>query len=451
MYDLKTVTFPEQHDDSLSVVGKSIPRRGAPANVRGEVKFVDDVAYRGMLHLKMVRSPIHHGLIKSIDDSAAAEVDGFIRTLTHHDVPNNYFTPLQIIGVSPNDEPVLATDKVRHRGQSVIAVLGETPQAAAAAAARVRVEYEELPAVFDVEQALEPTAPIVATHGKNYWEYEGHPCRRVRFGDVAAGFEQADVIVEDRYDTSPIEQAPLETTACVAVPGSDGRVTVHTNTQALFFTLANTSIISDIAPHRLRFLGGVVGGGFGGKSDAITEPLAVVAANLTGRPVKFKYSREEEMQVSSTRAAWRFYIRDGVKRDGRIVAREITAYANCGAYTRLVNYGVTKCAAHLPGPYTIPNVSIDAYCVYTNRQPGSAMRGFGCTMGDFAIEMQMDKIATELNLDPWRVRMVNAYRDGDMKAHRKEVEGAALIEVLQQAAQQVGHELSADLASMRSF
>ena len=157
------------------------------------------------------------------------------------------------------------------------------------------------------------------------------------------------------------------------------------------------------------------------------------------------------MQVSSTRAGWRYYIKDGVMNDGRIVARKITAYANCGAYNRLVNYGVTKGAAHVPGPYTIPNVYADFYCVYTNRQPASAMRGFGVTMMDFAIESQMDIIADKTGVDPWRVRLINAYKDGDMKAHRKEAEGTALIEVVQITADMIGHELSNDLAALKSY
>jgi len=451
MYETAAVTFPETSGPLLRTVGHAVPRRDALASVRGETRYVDDVEYPRMLHLRMVRSTVHHANIKSVDLCAAAKVPGVVRILTHEDVPNNWFTPLQVIGVSPRDEPVLAVDKVRYRGESIVAVLAESPEAAAAAAARVRVDYEPLPAVFDVEKAMEPGAPVVGSHGRNYWPYEGHHCRRVRLGDVERGFAEADLIVEDRYDTSPIEQAPLETTGCVCAPEADGRFTVHTNTQALFLALANASMISGVPEHRLRFVGGAVGGAFGGKTDCITEPLAVVAAKLTGRPVKYLYSRPEEMQVSSTRAAWRFYIRDGIRKDGRIIARQVRAYADCGAYARHVHYGVTKCAAHLPGPYTIANVHIDVHCVYTNRQPASAMRGFGCTMADFAVEVQMDKVAAAVGSDPWRVRMINAYRDGDLKAHRKKVEGAALIEVLQQAARQTGVALAEDLARMRSF
>jgi CO/xanthine dehydrogenase Mo-binding subunit len=184
--------------------------------------------------------------------------------------------------------------------------------------------------------------------------------------------------------------------------------------------------------------------------DVIVEPIATLGAMLTNRPVKFVYTREEEMRISSTRAAERFYIKDGVMRDGRIVARQITLYVDAGAYSRHSPYGTTKAAAHMPGPYTIPNVWVDAHCVYTNRQPSSAMRGFGVTLGDFAIESQMDVIANELRIDPLRLRLINAYRDGDLKAHRKRVEGAALVEVIKKAAELVEQKLDPDLAAMSS-
>jgi CO/xanthine dehydrogenase Mo-binding subunit len=194
-----------------------------------------------------------------------------------------------------------------------------------------------------------------------------------------------------------------------------------------------------------------VGGGFGGKVDVTVEPLACIAAMLTNRPVKFVYDRAEEMQVSSPRAAERIYIKDGVTKDGRILARKVTLYVDAGAYSRHSPYGTTKASAHMPGPYTIPNVWVDCHCVYTNRTPSSAMRGFGVTIGDFALESQMDRIARALQLDPLVFRLQNAYRDGDMKAHRKPVEGAALIEVIQRAAELVNHHLPANCLKMSSL
>jgi len=435
---------------SLREVGASTPRRDAISHVTGQTVYFEDNTFAGMLHLKMVRSPHHYARIRGIDFSEAEKTPGFVRVITHRDVPHNYYTILRLIGVEPNDEPVLADDRVVYWGEPIAAVLAESPQAAAIAASRVKVEFEPLDAVFDVEEALKPGAPIVTRQGFNYFRYEGHHCRRVRFGEVSQGFASADLIIERRWDTSPIEHAPMETTGCIAKPAGDGRFTVYTNTQALYFSLDNTALILGIPAGRLHFIGGTVGGGFGGKVDVIVEPIATLGAMLTNRPVKFVYTREEEMRISSTRAAERFYIKDGVMRDGRIVARQITLYVDAGAYSRHSPYGTTKAAAHMPGPYTIPNVWVDAHCVYTNRQPSSAMRGFGVTLGDFAIESQMDVIANELRIDPLRLRLINAYRDGDLKAHRKRVEGAALVEVIQKAAELVEKKLDPDLAAMSS-
>jgi CO/xanthine dehydrogenase Mo-binding subunit len=246
---------------------------------------------------------------------------------------------------------------------------------------------------------------------------------------------------EHTYQSSPIEHAPLEPTGCIVKPEGDGRLTIHSDTQACYFTLDNTALTLGVPFNRLRVVGGTVGGGFGGKVDVMVEPIACIAAQVTHRPVKYVYSRAEEMQVSSPRAAERIIIKDGVSEDGRILARQVTLYVDAGAYSRHSPYGTTKAAAHMPGPYTIPHVWVDAYCVYTNRTPSSAMRGFGVTIADFAIESQMDRIAKAIGMDPLQFRLQNAYRDGDMKAHRKLVEGAALIEVMQRAADLVDHPL----------
>jgi CO/xanthine dehydrogenase Mo-binding subunit len=435
---------------ALNVVGRSIPRSDGIGHVTGRTQFTTDRSFPGLLHLKIVRSPVHHARIRGVDLSEAERVPGFVRALTHADVPHNVYTILGLIGVEPEEEFVLAEDRVRYKGEPIVAIVAESEDAALDAVARVKLDLEELPAVFDVEEALRPGAPIVTHWGTNTFMYEGHPCRRVRFGDVEAAFARADHIVEGVYNTKPIEQAPTETTGCIAVPEANGRYTVYTNTQAVYFSLDNTSIILQVPGNKLHFVGGTVGGGFGGKVDVIVEPLATLAAMKTNRPVRYAFSRSEEMQVSSTRSAWRIYMKDGVMADGRIIARKVTSYADSGAYSRQTPYALTKHAANAAGPYAIPNVSIDAYCVYTNRQPSSAMRGFGITMASFAIEVQMDKIAEVVGLDPWSIRFINAYRDGDIKPHRKVVEDATLIETMQAAAGLVGYELPAEFRAMTS-
>jgi CO/xanthine dehydrogenase Mo-binding subunit len=429
----KSYFADERHGD-FKEIGQSRQRSDTAGHVRGITPFYADRHVPGLLHLRMVRSPHHHARILRIDASAAERHPGVKRVITAMDVPHNVYTVLSLINIGPEDEPVLAFDKVRWLGEPVVAVVADSERSAYEAAALVRVDYEELPAVFDVEDALKPGAPLVNEyHGQNYYRYDSGASRKVRLGDVEAGFQKADYIIEERYDSSPIEHAPTETTGCIVVPDQNNRLTCYTGTQAIFFTLDNASIILDVPGQRLHFVGGTAGGGFGGKVDCTVEPITLLAAMLTGRPVAFIYNRYEEMQISSARAAERIYIKDGLTKDGRIVARRVRCYVDSGAYSRHSPYGAQKAAAHFPGPYTIPNVGIDCYCVYTNRTPSSAMRGFGVTIADFALEVQMDKLARLVAMDPLEFRFINAYRDGDIKAHRQLTEGAALIECMQEA------------------
>ena len=264
------------------------------------------------------------------------------------------------------------------------------------------------------------------------------------------GFARAETLLDGRYQMSPIEHAPTETNGAIAVPDGNGRIVVHTSTQALFFSLDTAAKINALPSNQLHFIGGTVGGGFGGKVDTLTELLAILAARLTGAPVRYRLSRHEEMQFGSPRGGERIYVKDGVMRDGRIIARQVRAYFDSGAYTRLSSYAVVKCVAHIPGPYTIPNVRADVYCVFTNRTPATAMRGFGVTALDFALECQMDKDAVAIGMDPLEFRMLNAYRDGDMKAHRREAKGCALIECAQVAAERASWPLREEFRRMSS-
>ena len=297
------------------------------------------------------------------------------------DVPVNKNTLLSLIEFGKDDEPTLAVDKVRYKGEPIVAIIADSEAEAMAAVNLVRVSYDPLPTVFDVQEALKPGAVVVnETYPGNYFEYhDKYDHQKLRFGDVEAAFRTADHVIEERYQMSPIEHASTETNGTIAAPETNNRYVVHSCAQGLFFSLGTTAKILALESNRLHFIGGTVGGGFGGKVDLLTEPLAVLGAILTGRPVRYVLGREEEMQFGSPRGAERHVIKDGVMRDGRIVARQITSYFDAGAYTRLSSYGVVKCIAHMPGPYTIPNVRGDAYCVFTNRVPATAMRGFGVT------------------------------------------------------------------------
>src|SRR5256714_918691 len=329
----------------------------------------------GMLPPRVSRRPPPRARLRRIDTMEAERSPGVRRIIRGADVPVNLNTLLSLINFGKDDEPSLAVDKVRYKGEPIVAVVADSPREAYEALAKVRVDYEPLPAVFDVEEALKSGAPVVnETYPKNTFIYHDvYDHQKLRFGDVERGLAEADHVLEQRYQMSPIEHAPTETNGSIAAPDTNGRYVVYTSTQALFFSLDTCAKILDVPSNTFHFIGGTVGGGFGGKVDTLTEPLAILGAMLTGRPVRYQLGREEEMQFGSPRGAERIYIKDGVMRDGRIVARKIRAYFDSGAYTRLSSYAVVKCAAHLPGPYTIPNVHGDIYCVFTNRTPATAM------------------------------------------------------------------------------
>ncbi|MGA0599055.1 molybdopterin cofactor-binding domain-containing protein [Enterovirga sp. CN4-39] len=446
MLEFRKDVFADERDDNLNVVGKGLQRQDMPGHVTGRTRFFDDHAFEGLLHLKVLRSPHHHARIRNIDISAAARAPGVKRVLRGADVPVNKNTLLSLINFGKDDEPTLAVDKVRYKGEPMVAIIADTEAAALAARKLVRVDYDPLPTVFDVEEALKPGAPVVNdTYPHNHFEYhEKYDHQKLRFGDTERAFREAEIVLEERYQMSPIEHAPTETNGSIAAPEHNDRYIVHSCAQGLFFALGTAAKILNLESNRLHFVGGTVGGGFGGKVDTLTEPLAILGAMLTGRPVRYVLDREEEMLYGSPRGAERVYIKDGVRRDGRIIARHIRSYFDAGAYTRLSSYAGIKCTAHIPGPYSIPNVTSDVYVVYTNRCPSTAMRGFGVTAVDFALEVQMDKLAHAVGMDPMEFRILNAYRDGDMKPHRRVAKNTALIECVQVAAEKAGWPLSAD-------
>ena len=317
----------------------------------------------------------------------------------------------------------------------------------------MRVSYDPLPAVFDVEEALKPGAVSVnPAYPKNTFEYYGkYDHQKLRFGDVDAAFAQADMVLEERYQMSPIEHAPTETNGSIAVPDTNGRFIVYTSTQALFFSLDTSAKINAMQSNQLHFIGGTVGGGFGGKVDTLTEPLAILAARLTGAPVRYRLSRHEEMQFGSPRGGERIYIKDGVMRDGRIVARKVRGLFRL----RRLHAAVELCRGQMRRPHSRavhdPEcVMPTCICVFTNRTPATAMRGFGVTALDFALECQMDKVAVAIGMDPLEFRMLNAYRDGDMKAHRREAKNCALIECAQVAAEKANWPLRDEFRRMSS-
>jgi CO/xanthine dehydrogenase Mo-binding subunit len=445
--------FADERDDTLKEIGQPTVRQDILGHVTGRTAFYDDHLFDGLLHMRAVRAPHHHARIRALDTSRAERMPGVRRVVTARDVPNNLNTLLSLINFGRDDEPLCAHDKVRYKGETVAWVIADTEAQARDAVAEVRVDYEVLPHVLDPEEALKPGAVVVnEVYPNNTFDYhELYDHQKMRFGDVNAGFARADHIVEAEYQMSPIEQAPIETCGAIAAPEQNDRYVCHTNTQALFFSLGTTAKLLNVASSRLHFIGGTSGGGFGGKVDSVVEPTAVLGAMLTGRPVRFAWDRAEEMQVGAPRGAERWRLKDGVMRDGTIVAREFTGFFDSGAYMRLSPYAIVKCVGHLPGPYHIANVAANVYCCVTNRTPATAMRGFGITAVDFAIECHMDRVAEVTGIDPIELRIANAYRDGDMKAHRRVAKNTALIECCQVAAGKAGWPLSSEASAQSSL
>ncbi len=444
----------------LKVVGERKRRYDGLAHVTGETRFVDDLRIPGTLAVKVLRSPAVKGTLRRIDTSDARRLPGVAAVITHEDVPNNAF------GLVP-DQPVLA-QSIRFKGEPIAAVAAVDERTALRALERIAVEIDEEEPVFDPLEAMKPDAPLVRPEG-NCFLYDGRPFRRVVLGDVEAGFREADFVVEGSYRTGSVEHAPLETQVSLAVPEGGGKLTVHTVSQSLVIHSALLARILQMDPSDLRiaswagrtrngwngkpqigFRSGTVGGGFGGKNDIHADHVTSLLALKTGRPVKWRWTREEEMLYSTHRGVWQITIRDGVLESGRIVARQIQSIRDAGAYSALNTYVVEKHAFNVSGPYFVPNILAEGYCVYTNRPPASSMRGFGITPGTFAVEMQMNKIAAQLGMDPWKVRFLNAFRNGEPTATRTELDSVYLIETMQACARKAGVELPPELLAMSS-
>lgn len=433
----------------MKAVGAKLPRYDGVAHVTGRTTFVDDFKAPGMLQARALRSPHHHASIVSLDTSRAERLPGVRAVITHADVPRNVYGQLEALGV-PADEPLLAEDVVRYRGQPIVAVAAEDADTAMEAVSLIDVEYEERPALFDIRLALEPDAPSPHDWGAVYPHFGPYNHRRVRKGDVDWAFQQADTIVSGVYRPAAIEHVPLETQAALAIPEPDGRLTIHTCTQAMYFSLGVVAAHLKLPLNRIKMIGGTVGGGFGGKVDTAADTIASLLALKSQRPVKWRWTRAEEFLASSTRAAWHIELSDALTSDGWILGRRMTTLHDSGAYARFSPYGLTKHAFHHAGAYTIPNLRFDGFAVFTNRVPTTAMRGFGVTSVSMATETHMTRIAEVLGLDPWEIRLKNANRIGDTTGNLVVMQDPSTVPVTLAAAERIGLELPAEYRQMTS-
>ncbi len=422
-------------------VGKRLPRYDGMQHATGRTRYVNDIKLPGMLYVKAWRSPVVSAQIKSVDTRRAEKMPGVVAVIVGKDVPNNVFG---------GEQPVLADKEIRYLGQEVVVVAAETVDIAREAVGKVRVELEERTPILDPLKAMEPGSARVRPEG-NVLPFDGKDHYQVRKGDVEAGFKQADHIVDSYYRTAAQEHSPIETQASIATTDAMGRTHIYTVTQAVFFNQGTIAAILNKPQADVHMIGGILGGGFGAKNDPHADHICAVLSQYTGgKPVKWVWTREEEFIASTHRAATHMWFKDGVMKDGHIVARKIKMVRDGGAYPSTNDYVVRKASSGIAGPYDIPNVWIDSYAIFTNKRPTSSMRGFGLYQASFAWDVQMEKIAEAIGVDSWRLRFLNAIRDGDTSATRAVQYNCGLIEVMQAAAKRAGIRLDADLLAMSS-
>jgi CO/xanthine dehydrogenase Mo-binding subunit len=431
----------------MKAVGARLPRYDGLAQVTGQLIYVDDVRVPGTLWTKALRSPHPFAWIRRLDTSRAERHPGVHAVITHADVPRNVYGHLEALGV-PGDEPLLAEEEVRYQGQPVAAVAAADEHTALEALDLIEIEYEEREPLFDIRKAFDPGAPTVHPWGPVYPHFGPHNHRRIRKGDVDQAFDRADVIIQGVYRPQAIEHCPIEPQTGLAVPEASGRLTIYSCTQAMYFSMGVVAAHLQWPLNKLKFVGGTVGGGFGGKVDTATETICALLALKAQRPVKWRWTREEEFLFSSTRAPWHMEIADAVTNDGWLLGRQMLTLHDAGAYTRFSSYGLTKHSFHHTGAYTIPNLCFNGYVVFTNRVPTTAMRGFGVTSVSYAVEMHMNRIADELGIDPLELRLKNANRIGDTTPNLVVLKDPSTVPVVLAAADRIGHELGPEYSSM---
>src|SRR5436190_1696099 len=428
-----------REDNTMStgprVVGQRLPRLDAPGKVTGTAVYAADFALPGMLHGKVLRSREAHARLLGVDAARARTLPGVRAVITAADVPDVRY------GGALKDETVFARDKVRYVGQPVAAVAATTREAAEAALAAIDVAYEPLPAVFDVEAALAPGAPLIHEAWPTYTAIpilhrEGNVCNRARIvaGDVERGFVEADRVFEHRFRTGMVHQGYTEPRAAVAAWDTSGQVTVWSNTQ-LPFEIQNTlAEILALPPSKIRVIVPGIGGGFGGKLRVGVEHFAALLARRAGRPVKIVTTCEEELTAAYPRQSTRLELKTGVTRDGRITAKAGRIWFDTGAFAGSGPGVASVATLVLAGPYRIPNLLIEGYAVYTNKTNCGSYRAPSGPQANFAVESQMDIIADALGIDPLEFRLRNIVHEGDEGPTGQVLTGVGLEECLRRAA-----------------
>ena len=408
-----------------SYIGHNVRRIDAPSKVSGRLRYAADIKMHDMLQLQVLRSPHPHAKIISIDTSDAEEMEGVVCVLTSDDVP----AQTDGFGVFVHDQPIMARGKVRHVGEAVAAVAAEDLVTARRAVAKIKVVYEELPGIFDPEDAMKSGAAVVHDYAEN--NIVKHI--PVRKGDVEAGFANADIVLEDDFSTQQVEHAYLEPEAGIAYVDPDDVIVVMSPSQNITHHRHMLAHILGKPINKVRFIMSAVGGGFGGKEDMIYQGMLAIAAIKTHRPVQLNFTREESIIASAKRHPSRTHYKMGMKWNGEITAIQFNMISDGGAYG-MSSEGVMRKAAILScGPYEVHNLSVDTTAVYTNNTPSGAFRTFGGMQAQFATESMMDMAAEALEMDPFEIRRVNMMKIGSKTHTQHELSAASLDRCLDAA------------------
>ena len=429
----------------MSAVGSDVPRVDGNAKVSGSAQYTADIELPGMLHAKALRSPHPHAKLVSVDVSKAAALPGVIAVVTRDDLEglNPYY------GAVVEDQPVLAIERVRCVGDIVAAVAAEEREIAEEAVELIEVEYEPLPAVFDVVEAAEPGAPIIheerfETQAAVFREQlnlnaGGNVCSvfRAADGDMDAGFADADEIFENTYRMPPVQHGHIEPHVATAVWESPNRLVVHTPCQNAVGLQEQLARIFDLPESGVRVVVPFVGGGYGGKTHARLEPVTALLARKAGRPVQWVLTREEVF-LTGRRYGGFVRMKTGFKRDGTLVAREVEVFYDLGAYA-LSGPANAKTGSYVAsGPYRVPNRRLTTYAVYTNLPPAGPYRGVGVPHVAWAYESEMDRIARHLGMDPLELRLKNLLQEGDIFVTGESLVSVGISDCLRQAATGIG-------------
>ena len=425
----------------LKIIGKSVTRPDAYDKVTGGKQYPVNFSLPGMLHAKILRSPYPHAKILGIDTSAAQKLPGVKAVLTYKDVPQRPFTPVYFVPSQAKSmvlDFVIMSDRVRWTGQPVAAVAAVTAEIARAALELIDVEYEELPAVFDPEEAMQDGAPQL-------WENTPNNIAKnpvFAFGDLEAGFAEADHIFEGVYQTQRVHTCYMEPRVCVAESDTQGRIKIISSMQHAFGLREKLAFALGIPESHVNVIKpGYIGGGFGGKLDiGFIEPIASLLSLKTGKPVRAEHTRGEDF-ISTTRNPIKVYLKTGVKKDGTFTARQIRSVLDCGAHA---THGAEVIMVHgLYGtffPWKCANQTWEGLTVYTNNMIGGGFRGYGAPQGCFAVESQNDEICETLGLDPLEFRIKNTHKEGDphpvLQGHK--LNTYRLQECIEQGAERIG-------------